>query len=390
MSKLGNRSVSAARALGGKLLLATCVAIASAAACSQRAASPPVESRVGTTAQADMLGSAGSFLVLAASTVTNTGPTVIVGNLGLSPGTAITGFPPGLITGATDLADGPAGQAQIDLIGAWTTLKNEPCGVTLINPELGGATLTPGVYCFASPSAGLTGTLTLDARGNADAIFVFQIASTLTTASNSSVVLINGGSACNIFWEIGSSATLGTGTAFEGNILALTSITVTTGATITGRLLAHTGAVTLDDNTVRGCTDAADGGGGGGADAAGQDTSMGGVDAGQDTSMGGVDAGQDTSVGGPDAGQDTSIGGNDAGQDTSAGGNDAGPDTSADACQAEASACGAGGDLCAGSLSCCSGACVDLTSDTTNCGSCGNVCGPANCCLNASCQPLAP
>lgn len=203
------------------------------------------------------LGTAGEFSVLAGSTVTNTGPTVISadaglgGNLGVSPGSAVTGFPPGIVTppGTQHVADEVAAQAQADLTTAYNTAAGLACDQNLTGQDLGGLTLTTGVYCFSS-SAQLTGTLTLDAQGNPDAVFIFQIGSTLTTASNSSVVLVNGAQACHVFWQVGSSATLGTNTAFSGNILALTSITLVTGADVEGRLLARNGAVTLDSNVI--------------------------------------------------------------------------------------------------------------------------------------------
>jgi len=200
------------------------------------------------------LGSAASFAVLGGQTVTNTGPTTIFGDLGVSPGSAITGFPPGSVTGgATHAADAVALQAQSDVTTAYNALTSEPCTGT--NVALSGATLTPGVYCYTS-SAQLTGALTLDAQGNAAAVFIFKTVSELTTASNSSVSVINGGTACNVFWQVGSSATVGTTTQFVGNILALTSITLNTGATIVpGRALARNGEVTMDSNniTILGC-----------------------------------------------------------------------------------------------------------------------------------------
>ncbi|HEV7663920.1 MAG TPA: ice-binding family protein [Chloroflexota bacterium] len=201
---------------------------------------------------APSLGSASGFLVLASTTVTNTGATTVNANLGVSPGTAVTGFPPGLVVGGTiHSADTLAGQAQTDTTAAYTSLVGRTCpgGNDLTGQNLGGKTLTAGVYCFSS-SAQLTGVLTLDAQGNADAVFIFKIGSTLTTATNASVVTINGASPCNVFWQVGSSATLGTTTAFAGNIIALTSITLTTGTVVAGRALARNGAVTMDSNTI--------------------------------------------------------------------------------------------------------------------------------------------
>ncbi len=196
------------------------------------------------------LGTADSFAVLAGSTVTNTGSTLVNGDLGVSPATAVTGFPPGTVNGTIHAGDAAAAQAQSDLTIAYNDAAGRACDVSLTGQDLGGKTLTAGAYCFSS-SAQLTGTVTLNAKGDADAVFIFQIGSTLTTASASSVSLINGADACNIFWQIGSSATLGTNTAFRGNILALTSITLVTGATVVnGRALARTGAVKLDTNTL--------------------------------------------------------------------------------------------------------------------------------------------
>lgn len=208
------------------------------------------------------LGSTQSYGVLAGSTVTNTGASVVTGNVGVSTGTAITGFPPGVIVGGAQHSNdvGPSGaqQAQTDLTTAYNAVAGTACTVDLTGQDMGGLTLTPGVYCFTS-SAQLTGTLTLNMQGNPAAVFLFKIGSTLTTASGSSVVLINNGvSTCppNVYWQVGSSATLGTTTSFTGNILALTSITLTTNAHLNGRALARTGAVTLDTNTVTACAPA--------------------------------------------------------------------------------------------------------------------------------------
>jgi type VI secretion system secreted protein VgrG len=203
-----------------------------------------------------VLGSAQSFSVLGASTVTNTGSTLVTGGLGVSPGSAVTGFPPGMVIGGSIHAgDSVALQAQTDLTAAYTTAAATPCTADLTGQDLGGLTLTPGVYCFNS-SAQLTGTLTLNAQGNPGAVFLFKTGSSLTTASNSAVLLTNGASPCNVTWQVGSSATFGTGTVFAGNILALTSITLNTGARVSGRALARTGAVTLDTSNVAGCAGA--------------------------------------------------------------------------------------------------------------------------------------
>jgi hypothetical protein len=195
------------------------------------------------------LGTSQSFAVLGGSTVTNTGPSVLTGDLGVSPGAAITGFPPGTRTGTTHAADAAALQAQNDVTTQYNALNAAACTNNLTGVDLGGLTLTPGVICFAS-SAQLTGTLTLNAQGNANATFIFQTGSTLTTAAGSSVVLINGGNPCGVAWKIGSSATLGTTTSFIGNLIALSSVTLNTGANIVGRAIARTGAVTLDTNNV--------------------------------------------------------------------------------------------------------------------------------------------
>ncbi|MEO6943702.1 MAG: ice-binding family protein, partial [Lacisediminihabitans sp.] len=202
------------------------------------------------------LGSAESYAVLAGTTVTNTGPTVITGDLGLSPGSAVTGFPPGTVTPPSTIhaADANAIAAQNDLTTAYDVAAGSPSTSSLQGApaELGGQTLTPGTYT-ASSSLQLTGTVTLDGGGGANAsneVWIFQAGSTLTTGSNSTVLLINGANRCNVFWQVGSSATLGTMTTFVGTIMALTSISATTGATIEGRLLARNGAVSLATNTI--------------------------------------------------------------------------------------------------------------------------------------------
>jgi LPXTG-motif cell wall-anchored protein len=200
------------------------------------------------------LGTANSFAVVGGSTVTNTGPSVISGDLGVSPGSAVTGFPPGtVIDGVIHAADAEAGQAQAAVVTAYNDAAGRATTAT-ITADLGGQTLVSGVY--TGGSVGLTGTLTLDAQDDPNAVFIFQASSTLLVAGSSQVSLINGAQACNVFWQVGSSATIGTGAAFAGNVLALTSVTAQTGATVSGRLFARNGAVTLDTNTITrpGCT----------------------------------------------------------------------------------------------------------------------------------------
>jgi Ice-binding-like len=194
------------------------------------------------------LGAAASFAVLAGTTVTNTGPSTIGGAVGVSPGTAVTGFPPGTVSnGAIHAADVAAGQAQAAVTTAYIDAAGRSSSGT-VSADLGGQTLIPGVY--TGGALALNGTLTLNAQGNPSAVFVFQGASSLITGSGSRVVLTGGATACNVFWQVGSSATLGTNSVFVGTVLALTSVSATTGASVSGRLLARNGAVTLDSNAV--------------------------------------------------------------------------------------------------------------------------------------------
>jgi len=194
----------------------------------------------------DGLGTSASYSVLGGQTVTNTGPTVLSGDLGVSPGTAITGFPPGLAGGATHAGDAAAAQAQSDVVIAYNdTAGRAPTAA--VAGDLVGQTLTAGVYKSTGPIA-ISGTVTLDGQGNPNSVFIFQVASTLITASASRVAVINGAQACHIYWQVASSATLGTASSFQGTVLALTSISVTTGTIVKGRALARNGQVSLDDN----------------------------------------------------------------------------------------------------------------------------------------------
>jgi len=194
------------------------------------------------------LGSAGAFGVLAGSTVTSTGGSTVNGDLGISPGTILTGAP--TVNGTTHLADPIAAQAQLDLTAAYNDAAGRTVGAVTVSGNLGGQTLAPGLYKSTSSLEISSGDLTLDAQGDTNAVFIFQMGSTLTTTAGRQVILSGGAKAANIFWQVGSSATLGTTSVFKGNILALTSITVTTGAAVEGRLLARNGAVTLDANTI--------------------------------------------------------------------------------------------------------------------------------------------
>jgi hypothetical protein len=196
------------------------------------------------------LRSTATFAVLAGSTVTNTGPTTVTGDLGVSPGTALTGFLPGKIIGTAHLGDPTAATAEADL----TTAYNDAAGRTLcpvsVAGNLGGLTLAPGLYKSTSSLEISSGDLTLDAKGNANAVFIFQMASTLTTTSGRAVVLKGGAKAANVFWQVGSSATLGTRSVVKGTIMADQAITLNTGATLDGRALARIAAVALDTNAV--------------------------------------------------------------------------------------------------------------------------------------------
>ncbi|MBL0062981.1 MAG: DUF3494 domain-containing protein [bacterium] len=207
-----------------------------------------------TTGQAFLesidLGAASVYGVLAGSTVTNTALTTINGDLGVSPGTAVTGFPPGVVNGSMHEGDAAAAQAKLDLTTAYNDAAGRTTAPITISGNIGGQTLAPGLYKSNTSLEITSGDLTLDAQGDGNAIWIFQIASTLTTTSGRQVILSGGARAGNIYWQVGSSATLGTNSVFKGNILADQSITLTTGATLDGRALTRIAAVSMDSNTI--------------------------------------------------------------------------------------------------------------------------------------------
>lgn len=197
------------------------------------------------------VGNASYFAVLSGSAVTNTGSTIISGDLGLSPGTSVDGFPPGEIVGTLRINDVIANQAKTDL----TVAYNDAAGRTSVDivslsGNIGGLTLTPGLYKSTSSLEISSGDVTFDAKGDKDAVFVIQIASSLTTTPGRKVILSGDAQASNIFWQVSSSASFGTTSVFKGTVMALESITFDTGANLEGKALARNGAVTLDANTI--------------------------------------------------------------------------------------------------------------------------------------------
>ena len=208
----------------------------------------PVQNEVQTAVD---LGSTSTLAVLAGASITSTGATNITGDMGLSPGSSIGGFPPGILNGTQHINDATSNQAKLDLTAAYNDLAGRTStDIVSLSGNIGGLTLTPGLYKSTSSLAISSGDLTFDAKGDANAVFIIQIASTLTTTSGRKVILAGGALASNIFWQVGSSATFGTTSVFKGTVIAMQSITLNTGDTIDGRVLARTGSITMAGNTI--------------------------------------------------------------------------------------------------------------------------------------------
>ena len=210
---------------------------------------PPTGSVQAPVSLGSITSGGNNFAVLAGTTVTNTGATIVTGDVGVWPGTAATGFPPGNATGSMSLGVAPADAAQSSLTAAFNDAAGRPADATVAG-NLGGQTFNPGVYKSTSTLAISSGDLTLDAKGNSSGVFIFQIASSLNVTSGRMVILSGGAQASNVFWQVGSSATLGTTSIFAGTILAQASISLSTNGTLNGRALARSGGVTLQSNTV--------------------------------------------------------------------------------------------------------------------------------------------
>ena len=389
-------------ALHRSLSVALCsLLVVASAACGNGTRASRAQAPAALGSSAPSLGTAQAFSVLGGATVTNTGPSSLGGDLGVSPGKAITGFPPGLSSGSTHAGDASALQAKSDVTTAYVDLAGQPCSSDLTGKDLGGLTLVPGVYCLSS-EAQLTGTLILDAQFVADAVFIFQVGSKLTAAGSASVRTINGASPCNVYWQVGSSATVGTNSAFVGNILALTSISLSSGASLAGRALARNGSVTLNDNQISSsnCAPAGGGGDGGVADGGAGDGGVAALSCCDGAAAcGGTCADLQTN-----ANNCGSCGKQCSSSEVCVAGA-CGPCPASDTqCKDQCANlkfdpfnCGACGNVCPSSQSClagscgacdgtlCSNTCVELKTDHANCGACGNACAADQGCHAGSC-----
>ena len=224
----------------------------SSTATSSGSTTNPIVIPTQTTAQATIvLAGASTFAILAGSAVSNTGATTVTGDLGLSPGSSVGGFPPGILIGTQHINDVIVNQAKLDLTAAYNDAAGRTCtDIVTLSGNIGGLTLTPGLYKSTSSLAVSSGDVTFDAKGNSSAIFIIQIASTLTTTSGRKVILSGGALASNIFWQVGTSATFGTTSVFKGTVMAMQSITFNTGATLDGKGLARIGAVVMAGNAI--------------------------------------------------------------------------------------------------------------------------------------------
>lgn len=205
-----------------------------------------------TTSQSPvMLGVASTFAILAGSAISSTGATNITGDMGLSPGSSIGGFPPGILVGTQHINTTVANQAKLDLTAAYNDAAGRTAtDIVTLSGNIGGLTLTPGLYKSTSSLAISSGDVTFNAMGNANAVFIIQIASTFTTTSGRKVILSGGAQASNIYWQVGTSATFGTTSVMKGNVLAMQAITFNTGASLDGKALARTSAVVMAGNTI--------------------------------------------------------------------------------------------------------------------------------------------
>jgi hypothetical protein len=245
------KNLKAIKFIGGAVI----ISLASILGCDNNDASPNknptvIPNQTTVHGSVTMAGTSG-LAVLAGSSITNTGATNITGDLGLSPGTSIGGFPPGILTGTQHINNATASQAKLDLTAAYNDAAGRTStDIVTLSGNIGGLTLTPGLYKSTSSLAISSGDLTFDAKGNPDAVFIIQIASTLTTTSDRKVILSGGALASNIFWQVGSSATFGTTSVFKGVVMVMQSITFNTGATLDGQALARTGGITMAGNTI--------------------------------------------------------------------------------------------------------------------------------------------